>query len=428
MEERELSGQEEQKILINLQNQLEKALIENDQKQITILRGRIIQELKKKIKLSENTEKEQLEKQLREMLEQHKMHIESRYKNEYSDEKKTFSAIVKVLPKGVGLSIKKVNATIEELKLAKKNKEKIFKTLETAKDLIEVPGTVVDFTIRFAIRHWYLLLLLLKLPKFDIGKMFHPERIGINDLESNMTPNTKESPYELPAENTLQVKEHATENVAEEIKKQAISSEKNISEIELEELSTEPSSSVADDKTSAEIIDELIEEFSPKDEHIYTVEMQKKTLYRTYTDGLLKATKYNAYPTLKDAVKSLQENGNMSVEEAKEILNNPNNNIKIICGEKGIFETEKEFVDYMTNGQGLQDIDLENKSVEQYIEDLQEENKEYDFELFKKLPQNTMIEKAKEMGTIGVTLLILYEGLQYGLAPATGGASLLLPG
>ena len=256
MEERELSGQEEQKILINLQNQLEKALIENDQKQITILRGRIIQELKKKIKLSENTEKEQLEKQLREMLEQHKMHIESRYKNEYSDEKKTFSAIVKVLPKGVGLSIKKVNATIEELKLAKKNKEKIFKTLETAKDLIEVPGTVVDFTIRFAIRHWYLLLLLLKLPKFDIGKMFHPERIGINDLESNMTPNTKESPYELPAENTLQVKEHATENVAEEIKKQAISSEKNISEIELEELSTEPSSSVADDKTSAEIIDE----------------------------------------------------------------------------------------------------------------------------------------------------------------------------
>ena len=50
MEERELSGQEEQKILINLQNQLEKALIENDQKQITILRGRIIQELKKKIR------------------------------------------------------------------------------------------------------------------------------------------------------------------------------------------------------------------------------------------------------------------------------------------------------------------------------------------------------------------------------------------
>ena len=68
------------------------------------------------------------------------------------------------------MAFKKVASTIEELKLAKTTKEKTEGILKTLKDGLQLIGTPIDFSMRFAVNHWYLLLLLLnfKFPTIKI--------------------------------------------------------------------------------------------------------------------------------------------------------------------------------------------------------------------------------------------------------------------
>ena len=156
--------------LEKLQDELEEAIKKNNEKEMLHIRGQIIKELNYQIKSEKNhAKKEELEELKKKTLEDHKELINKKYKDDYTKKKKTFAGIVTVLPKGIALAFKKVAATIEELKLAKTTKEKTDGILETLKDSVELIGTPVDFSIRFAVNHWYLLLLLLsiKLPIID---------------------------------------------------------------------------------------------------------------------------------------------------------------------------------------------------------------------------------------------------------------------
>ncbi|MBQ6135162.1 MAG: hypothetical protein IJI60_02470 [Bacilli bacterium] len=165
----ELDSEEKTK-LERLQDELEEAKKKNNEKELLHIRGQIIKELNYQIKSEKDpAKKEELEELKKKTLEDHKELINKKYKDDYTKKKKTFAGIVTVLPKGIALAFKKVAATIEELKLAKTTKEKTDGILETLKDSVELIGTPVDFSIRFAVNHWYLLLLLLsiKLPIID---------------------------------------------------------------------------------------------------------------------------------------------------------------------------------------------------------------------------------------------------------------------
>ncbi len=147
-----------------LEKELERAIEKKDDKEIIHLRGQIIKELSQRIKAEKDPiKKEELEKQKRDYIDEHKKLINKKYKTDYSDKKKNIKGIVTVLPKGVALAFKKVAVTIEELKLAKTTKQKAYGMLETIKSTLQLLGTPIDFTIRFAVNHWYLALLLLTL-------------------------------------------------------------------------------------------------------------------------------------------------------------------------------------------------------------------------------------------------------------------------
>lgn len=156
--------------LEELQRKLEKEKKQNNEKEMIHIRGQLIKELNYRIKIEKDLEKKQeLEDLKQKTLADHKELINKKYKDDYVKKKKTFAGIVTVLPKGIALAFKKVAATIEELKLARTTKEKTKGIEEALKDSLQLIGTPIDFSLRFAVNHWYLLLLLLsfKLPIID---------------------------------------------------------------------------------------------------------------------------------------------------------------------------------------------------------------------------------------------------------------------
>ncbi len=155
---------------------------ENDEKgnhrNATAKSGRLIRKIKKEIDKIKNDENvnakdlealEKLEILLDDQMEWHKDQLTSRYKNEFRKKPATFAAIITVLPKGIKLQADRVVHCIRQLKEAKTNKERIFKVLELGKQLGLLAATPVIFTVKFIVKHWYLLLLLLlllRLPNF----------------------------------------------------------------------------------------------------------------------------------------------------------------------------------------------------------------------------------------------------------------------
>ena len=126
----------------------------------TAIRGRLIQALKAEIKKEENSEKkEKLEVHLKEVLKDQRQDLDERYVNEFIKEKAILGSAITTLPKGVGLAVKKVSNTIEELKEAKTNKEKIFRTIDLIRSLGRTAITPVLYAGKFAIRHWYAFLI-----------------------------------------------------------------------------------------------------------------------------------------------------------------------------------------------------------------------------------------------------------------------------
>ena len=154
----------------------------------TTIRGRLIQAIKEEIKKEENSEKkEKLEVHLKEVLKEQRKDLDERYINEFVKEKAILGSAITTLPKGVGLAVKKVSNTIEELKEAKTNKEKIFRTIDLIASLGKTAITPVLYAGKFAIRHWYAFLIAIGILDVTDTNLF---KKGMDLLNKN-TENSK---------------------------------------------------------------------------------------------------------------------------------------------------------------------------------------------------------------------------------------------
>ena len=118
---------------------------------ITAKRGRLIRKIKSQIK---NLKK--LENLLEEEIENHKEQLTDRYHKEFLDKKATFSDIFTALPRGLGIQIKKIGNCIDELKIAKNNKERIAGVFDLVKEAGILAATPFTFLGKFVIKHWYI--------------------------------------------------------------------------------------------------------------------------------------------------------------------------------------------------------------------------------------------------------------------------------
>lgn len=143
------------KLIIAIQN--------GQQKNVTNIRGKLIKEYKKSIKKLEIkeglTEEEKvklstLKEELQQEISEHKIQLDARYSNEVVREESSLIKIAEI-PKNVGIAIEKVKACIEDLKLAKTNKQRIFKALELTKSLGLVVAAPVIYTGKVALKYWY---------------------------------------------------------------------------------------------------------------------------------------------------------------------------------------------------------------------------------------------------------------------------------
>lgn len=139
-------------------------------------RGRLISKVKKLIKKlnqkeNKTSEDEEYLKELNELLTEqlykHKTMLNERYKKSFINEHARVSDIVTTLPYGIYLQVQKVSNAINELKNAKEEKARSLATVNVLKEVGFLVGTPIHFAGKFAIEHWYLLLLGLKLPELE---------------------------------------------------------------------------------------------------------------------------------------------------------------------------------------------------------------------------------------------------------------------
>lgn len=131
---------------------------------ITAKRGRLIRKIKSQIKNLKKSKKtpedeenlKKLENLLEEEIENHKEQLTDRYHKEFLDKKATFSDIFTALPRGLGIQIKKIGNCIDELKIAKNNKERIAGVFDLVKEAGILAATPFTFLGKFVIKHWYI--------------------------------------------------------------------------------------------------------------------------------------------------------------------------------------------------------------------------------------------------------------------------------
>ena len=143
---------------------LDNAILSNNQKEVTNLRGRLIKEYRKEIdtllKDQDITEEEKqrlisLKEQLQEEIEKHKIQLSARYNNEFINKKTKFGNFVSVLPNAVSIAVEKVKTCIEERKAAKQNKDKTVSVMETLKSVGVLAATPFVYLGKFVLDQWY---------------------------------------------------------------------------------------------------------------------------------------------------------------------------------------------------------------------------------------------------------------------------------
>ena len=224
-------------VLVSLEEEAKEIRTEDEKdhrRKATANNGRLIKKIKKEIKKIKEAEEadakdlealEKLEEMLDEQLEWHKNQLTSRYKYEFRKKPASFAAIITVLPKGVKLQAQRVVNCIRQLKEAKTNKERIFKVLELGKQIGLLAATPVIFTVKFIVKHWYLLLLLLlllRLPGFNWkpGKEKNPS----NDYE----PEYQAEPVHEMAPSALKDQEQESIRVNNPVTKTALETDSQI--------------------------------------------------------------------------------------------------------------------------------------------------------------------------------------------------------
>ncbi len=164
----------------------------------SVISGRLIRSIKKEIRDAKNSDNEEsikkiedLKKLLDVQLEWHGKHLKKRYSEEFIHEKADFKSLVTVLPKAVGIAVKRVTNSINKLKEAKSNKEKAFGLLDTVKETGLLVATPVIYAAKFIVSHWYLIFLFLSLFKnFRFGKGKDRDRNDKDKGQPELEPQT----------------------------------------------------------------------------------------------------------------------------------------------------------------------------------------------------------------------------------------------
>ena len=196
--------------------QLEQELEISEQKikpkQITANRGRLLRKIKKEIsKIKENgvTAEEQkgleeLETLLATTYEDHKTQLGGRYKTEVVKSPNTVLGVLSVIPRGLGLSVRRIATCIGDLKTAKTNKEKIFKIIDLFKSAGLLAATPIIFTGKLIVKFWFLAILfiayLIDLPSFlikHVGENFIKGGSLIEDVKESVSNITFEDIKEI---------------------------------------------------------------------------------------------------------------------------------------------------------------------------------------------------------------------------------------
>jgi len=158
-----------------LENQIETATKAGLKDKVTVFRGRLIRELKCEInKLKDkgpSNELTELQSKLDENIRIHDEQLAARYKDEFLNKDANLESLVTMLPKGVALSVERVLSSINNLKISKSSKEKIYNALNVAKSVGLVGLTPIIYGTKFAVHHWYVFLAalgILKLTDFEL--------------------------------------------------------------------------------------------------------------------------------------------------------------------------------------------------------------------------------------------------------------------
>ena len=146
-------------MLETLKEELKIAIENNDVKEVTVIRGRLINEYKRVIKYK-NKKGESVDNLINELkteINKHKLQISSRYKNDFIDKKVKIKDFFVNFPTNIGLMVKKVKTCILDLKITKEKKEKNKKKLELAKSLGLLTATPFINIGKFVLDQWYIL-------------------------------------------------------------------------------------------------------------------------------------------------------------------------------------------------------------------------------------------------------------------------------
>lgn len=178
---------------------------------ITACRGRLINKIQKAINSLEKKQDKTVEDinrlneykdYLNKELFKHKIQLKDRYSKEFIKGEAKVPDVVITLPKGIATQAKKVAATISEIKNANNNKAKAKAMVDFGKESGLLLATPVIFAGKFAMEHWYLLLLLWNLKRNERkkGKEKEKEQPKDKEINQNEQPQESENHNEEPGE------------------------------------------------------------------------------------------------------------------------------------------------------------------------------------------------------------------------------------
>lgn len=466
---------------------------------ITSYRGKVINKLKKIIKKLESEEHlsqdaveilNNYKDELSEELFKHKLQLRNRYNEEFIHGQAKVPDILSTLPKGMTLQVQKVINTINEIKNAKGNKEKLTAVSNFAKQSGLLAATPAIFTGKFVIEHWYLILLLfrgnllnwLKNLLKGKGKNDSDDEVKNNDAQPEESPDNVQSPDPnsprvgkfppifppLPnpkdgqsPEGTGDIPEGEPVPKTEGEPGFAVNEGQGLPDL-LKTLQNKIDNAKGDLKAKIQTLKEIIEKIAKNNqtipvpivnggdetlissENIFTIEQQRNYLYEYAKAAYRVDSMGNGYAIYNNIEEYALQN-DMSVEEAKEwlrtsLLSNGNiTSIRFIVDNEfglGFYNSEEEFINYLTNNMGLHDVDLNSQTMQQYLLNIEKIGNDISL-MGTEFDQNPLADGAiteiidgltSKYGSTGVVLFILYEVLQYGLAYPTGGVTLALPG
>ena len=461
---------------------------------ITAIRGRIIKRLKTILNLYEKieyrTEDEQkdyekYETELSENIFRHKINLKERYSNEFIKGEAKVPDVITTFPKGVMLQVQKVANAINEIKTAKNSKAKVSAVTNLAKEIGLLAATPVIFAGKFVIEHWYLILLLWQGNKLGWFK-------GKNNSNENSKPELQGQEQE--AYETVTEAEHAIENAGDNetvsileneqdgvvVNSPSVSNIQRNAELDAQHAGEQQqnaidhaayinqnevassSESLRNIERSAELdaqhageqqqnaidhaayINQNEVASTIPQENLFSAEEQKDLLYKiaikSYEHDSI-GNSFDVYRNFDDYVSTLGELSPEEIENIKNMIYSDSGiSIRFIVDDKGLgfYNSEEEFINSITRGVGLVDIDTSAQSFQDYLNSLGDVGNplnligtEFDQSGLNLLEQMTISEQVQEFmavsGSVGAAAFILYQALKYGLAIPTHGLSLLAP-